>query len=89
MKFNEKDFVPAKKRIHLTSSERLRHLRELQELSQVELAELTGIPQSNISAMETGQRNIGRERAVVLAKVLQVHPALLLFPELDDKKLIS
>ncbi|MBL6998032.1 MAG: helix-turn-helix transcriptional regulator, partial [Phycisphaerales bacterium] len=45
MKFNEKDFVPAKKRIHFTNGERLRHLRELQEHSQVELAELTGISQ--------------------------------------------
>ncbi len=89
MKFNEKDFVPAKKRIHFTNGERLRHLRELQEHSQVELAELTGISQSNISAMETGHRNIGRERAVVLAKALKVHPALLMFPDLDEKQLRS
>jgi transcriptional regulator with XRE-family HTH domain len=89
MKFNEKDFVPAKKRIHLTPNERLRHLRELQELSQIELAEMTGISQSNISAMETGQRNIGRERAIVLAKALQVHPALILFSEFDNSKYVS
>jgi len=44
----------------------LRTLRELQELSQSELSKLTGISQPNLSALETGARQIGRERAIVL-----------------------
>ena len=52
---NKKDFVRAKKHIRMTPGERLRVLRELQVLAQRELAELTGIAQSN-----TGAREIGR-----------------------------
>jgi len=61
----------------------LRAIRELQELTQTELAGLTGIAQSNLSALETGARELGRERALVLAKALRVHPAVLLFPDFD------
>jgi transcriptional regulator with XRE-family HTH domain len=61
----------------------LRTIRELQELTQSELAAMTGIAQSNLSALETGARELGRERALVLAKALKVHPAVLLFPDFD------
>jgi transcriptional regulator with XRE-family HTH domain len=61
----------------------LRTVRELQELTQSELAALTGIAQSNLSALETGARELGRERSLVLAKALRVHPAVLLFPDFD------
>jgi transcriptional regulator with XRE-family HTH domain len=61
----------------------LRTIRELQELSQTDLAALTRIAQSNLSALETGSRELGRERALVLAKALRVHPAVLLFPDFD------
>ena len=80
---NKKDFVKAKKHIRMTPGERLRVLRELQELSQRELAELTGVAQSNISALETGAREMGRERALVFAKALKVHPAVILFSDFD------
>ena len=39
--------------------------------------------QSNISAIENGSRQMGRERAMALAKALHVHPAVLLFPDFD------
>lgn len=58
-------------------------LRELQELSQNELAELTGIPQSTISAIENDRVKLGVERAKVLAKALNCHPAVLVFPGWD------
>ncbi len=61
----------------------LKTLRELQDLSQQELARITGINQSNISALETGARQIGRERALIFAKALKVHPAVILFPDFD------
>ena len=82
----KKDFVKAKINISMTPGEMLRTLRELQELSQGELAKLTGLSQSNISALETNARQIGRERALVLAKALKVYPAVILFPDFDIRE---
>ncbi len=78
---NKKNFVKANINIKMSPGEMLRTLRELQELSQVELAALTGMTQSNISALENGARKIGRERALILAKALKVHPAVIFFPD--------
>ena len=41
-------------------------------MTQKRLSELTGIPQSHISGMENGKRSIGKKRAKILAKVLNV-----------------
>ncbi len=80
---SKRGFVKAKINVKMTPGEMLRSLRELQELSQGDLAELTGMSQSNISALENGARQIGRERALVLAIALKVHPAVILFPDFD------
>ena len=50
-----KDYRPAKKRVEVTVGESVRILRELQELSQNQLAEVSGIPQATISAIENGR----------------------------------
>lgn len=63
--------------------ESVRILREFQELSQNMLAELTGIPQSTISAIENDRVQLGVERAKVFARALQCHPAVLVFPGWD------
>lgn len=86
MKINKKDFVKAKVHAHLTPGEALKMLRELQGLTQADLAKITGISQSNISALESGARQMGRERAIVFAKALKVHPSVLLFPDFDIKQ---
>jgi len=75
-----KQFRPAKKRISVSVGDSVRIVRELQELSQNQLAELTGIPQATISAIENGRVNLGVERAKVLANALRCHPAVLVFP---------
>ena len=75
-----KEFRPAKKRIEVSVGESVRILRELQELTQSQLSELTGIPQATISAIENGRVNLGVERAKVLARALNCHPAVLVFP---------
>lgn len=75
-----KGFIPAKQHIIVTPGESVRIIRELQELSQNQLAELTGIPQSTISSIESGRINLGVERAKVLATALKCHPAVLVFP---------
>ncbi len=58
-------------------------LRELQEFSQNKLAELTGIPQSTISAIENDRVRLGVERSKILARALSCHPAVLVFPSWD------
>jgi transcriptional regulator with XRE-family HTH domain len=73
-------FKPAKKRVEVSVGETLRILRELQELSQGQLAEMTGIPQPTISAIENDRINLGVDRAKIFATALQCHPAVLVFP---------
>ena len=75
-----KNFSPARQRVEVSVGESVRLLRELQELSQRQLAELTGISQATISAIENGRVNLGVERAKVLARALKCHPAVLVFP---------
>ncbi len=70
----------------MTPGQSLKVIRELQELSQNALAELTGLPQSAISGMESGRINIGVERAKVLAKALRVHPAVIVFPGWETER---
>jgi len=77
------EYRKAKKQIDVTTGESLRILRELQELSQNDLASLTNIPQSTISAIENDRVRLGVERAKVLAKALRCHPAVLVFPGWD------
>ena len=78
-----KDYRKAKKSTDVSVGESVRILRELQELSQNELSELTGIPQSTISAIENDRVNLGVERAKILARALKCHPAVLVFPGWD------
>jgi len=83
---NMKDYKKSKKRVDVSIGESVRIMRELQELSQNELASMTGIPQSTLSAIEHGKINLGVERAKVLARALKCHPAVLVFPGWDINK---
>jgi transcriptional regulator with XRE-family HTH domain len=78
-----KDYKIAKKQIDVSVGESVRIIRELQEMSQNDLAKLTGIPQSTISAIENDRVNLGVERAKQLAVALKCHPAVLVFPGWD------
>ncbi len=80
------EYRKARKRADVTVGESVRIIRQLQELSQNQLAELTGIPQSTISAIERDRVNLGVERAKVLARALKVHPAVLVFPNWDVER---
>ena len=71
-----RNFEPARKRVDVTVGESVRIIRELQGMSQNELARISGIPQSTISAIENDRINLGVERAKTLAKVyisLSIH----------------
>ncbi len=74
------EFRKAKRRVPVSTGESVRIVRELQELSQNQLSSLAGIPQSTISAIERDRINLGVERAKTLARALQCHPAVLVFP---------
>ncbi|HPF36186.1 MAG TPA: helix-turn-helix transcriptional regulator [Candidatus Krumholzibacteria bacterium] len=84
---DRKNFHKASKTIDVTVGESIRIIRELQELSQNQLAELSGIPQSTISALENDRVSLGVERAKALARALHCHPAVLVFPgwEIDGE----
>lgn len=81
-----KDYRKAGKTVDVSVGDSVRIIRELQELSQNQLAQITGIPQSTLSAIENNRVSLGAERAKVLARALRCHPAVLIFPgwELDD-----
>ena len=81
-----KDYKEAKRTADVSVGESVRILRELQELSQNGLANLTGIPQSTISAIENDRIKLGVERAKVLARALACHPAVLVFPGWDVER---
>jgi transcriptional regulator with XRE-family HTH domain len=78
-----RDFRKARRTVEVSVGDSVRIIRELQELSQSELAKRTGIPQSTISAIENGRVNLGVERAKTIARALQCHPAVLVFPGWD------
>lgn len=77
------DYIRAERRVAVSVGESLRIIRELQEMSQNDLAGVTGIPQSTISAIENDRVQLGVERAKVLARALKCHPAVLVFPGWD------
>ncbi len=75
-----KNYRKAVTSVDVSIGESVKIIRELQSFSQNDLARLTGIPQSTISAIENDRVQIGVERAKVLAKALKCHPAVLVFP---------
>ncbi|MHB9111971.1 MAG: helix-turn-helix domain-containing protein [Thermoleophilia bacterium] len=84
-----KDYQKAKKRIEVSVGESVRIIRELQGFSQNRLSELTGIPQSTLSAIENDRVKLGVERAKVLARALNCHPAVLVFPGWDVEEVAA
>ena len=81
MKIDKEDLVPAGKSILMSPGEMIRTLRELKEWSQLDMARETGISQTNISAIENGRVQIGKERAIVIAEALGVHPSSIMFAD--------
>lgn len=75
-----KGFRRARKRVTVSVGESVRIIRELQGYSQNELARRTGIPQATLSGIEHDRIRLGVDRAKILAKALQCHPAVLVFP---------
>ncbi len=83
---NRKEFRKARKTVDVSVGESVRIIRGLQGFSQNDLASLTGIPQSTISAIENDRVRLGVERAKVIARALDCHPGVLVFPGWDVTK---
>ena len=81
-----KPYRAAKRRVEVSVGDSVRIVRELQGLSQNQLAKATRIPQTTISAIENNRVRLGVERAKVLARALQCHPAVLVFPGWDTSE---
>ena len=54
------------------SAHMVRTSREMAGLTQTELAKLLGMPQANVSQIETGRRSVGKALAKKLSKIFHV-----------------
>lgn len=70
----------------LSSGEVLKGLRIKSNLSQDELADLTGIQRSNLSALENDRTSMTSYYAEIFATVFKVHPSDILYPNGHVKK---
>ena len=87
MKFNKKDFLPARKHITVSTGETIRILREKKKWTQEELAKRSGISATNLSMLENDRIEIGKKRAEQIAQAFGVHPAIIMFPEYNAESI--
>ena len=83
--FKKTDFVPERRHATLTPAKAVRLAREFQEMTQHELAKASGVPQPAIAGIESGRIALRADRAEKLAIALKVHPAVLLWPQWEEK----
>lgn len=81
-----KRYLPERKHASLTVGETIGMLRELKGWTQEELARRSGIAATNLSRLENGHLDLGKQRAIALAKAFGVHPATLMFPDFPLQK---
>lgn len=67
--------------VRVTSGHMIRELRQRMNWSQKELAKKLKMAVTNLSRLENDQTNLGKLRAIALAKVFKIHPATLMFPD--------
>jgi transcriptional regulator with XRE-family HTH domain len=80
------EFKPAGKHAVLTTGEVVKMLRELKGWTQAELSRRTKLQATNISLLENNRIDIGKQRAVALARAFGVHPAIIMFPEYENER---
>jgi len=76
-----KDFSNLKKQVKLTPGKLVGAFRRNFNFTQAELAKVTGIGETNLSAIENDHVEIGIKRAVLIAEVFGIDPSLILFPK--------
>lgn len=69
-----------KTRVLFTPGKSLQIIRQVQNLSQHDLARAAGVPLPLIDAIESDQTAMSTELATKLARPLQCHPSLLVYP---------
>ena len=74
-----KDFFEVCK-INSTAGSTIRAFRKNFKITLKELGKLTGIPESNLSAIENEKIDIGIRRAALISAVFGISPESLLFP---------
>jgi len=67
--------------VETTPGKVIRAFRKNFHLTLAEVGTLTGIPQSNLSAIENDHMDIGVKRATLIAAVFGISPSGILFPE--------
>ena len=68
-------------KIEETPGKVVRAFRKNFELTLSDMEKLTGIPQSNLSAIENDKLDMGVRRAIRIAAVFGINPSLILFPK--------
>lgn len=68
------------KQVETTPGGVIKAFRKNFNITQQELADITGIAETNLSAIENNKIEIGVKRAVFIAAALGIDPALILFP---------
>lgn len=63
-----------------TSGELLRAFRQREGFTLRDLEEITGIAQSNLSALENGKMELTQHYAEIFAAALGLHPTVILYP---------
>lgn len=73
-------YTPAKQRVRLRSGDVVKLAREMLGFTQAVLAKKTGISASHLSEIESNKLEIGRQRALLLAKALKMPAPYIMFP---------
>lgn len=79
-------YLPERRHAVLSGGEVMTMLRQAKGWTQEELARRSGIAATNISRLENGHLDLGKQRAIALAKAFGVHPATLMFPDFPLQK---
>ena len=88
-KKNGQKYVPERIRRKLSQGYIIRTLRELKGWTQEKLSKECGIAATNISMLEHERLELGKERAIKLARALGVHPATLMFPDITATEFLK
>jgi transcriptional regulator with XRE-family HTH domain len=84
---SSRGFVPATAHASLSTGQVIRMLRNLKGWTQEQLVQRSGISATNISLLENGRVDIGKKRVEQLAAALDVHPAIIMFPEYEAREI--
>lgn len=84
---NKSEFVTIRPGAKLSSGEDIRMRRELKGWTQEDLADRSGVSPTNLSLLENDRVDIGKKRALRIAKAFGVHPATIMFPEHESAEI--